>query len=137
MNELDPTQIPDRLKISVSTNIGANYNLLEEPELAIEYYEVSLQFYRAMGNDLIAAQLDLIIGTLYNRLGELDRAIVITKRSLDVFKDFGEEFYVSLATKKLGNYYLSLGEESAIEMLYEAEKNFEALCSTIISNQRV
>ncbi|MEC4893552.1 MAG: tetratricopeptide repeat protein, partial [Oscillatoria sp. PMC 1051.18] len=96
--------------------LGNAYYSLAEYQCAIDFYQQSLEIFRAIGDRRGEANSLMNLGVAYGSLGEYQRAIEYLQQSLEIARAIGSRGGEAASLGNLGVAYGSLGEyQRAIE----------------------
>lgn len=112
----------------VLTNIGILYARLKKYDLALEYYNKSLNINKALNLDYAVANLQINIGNLYDSIEQPEKAITYYESALDIMKLTKNQYGIASAHSNIGISYNNLHDyENALVELRHAQTLFEEL----------
>ncbi|MGK7393009.1 MAG: ATP-binding protein [Candidatus Cyclobacteriaceae bacterium M3_2C_046] len=102
-------------------NIAILFDLMKEPEQALEHYEIARDIYKANGDQKSLTVLESNIGMLHLQLQEFDQALDIFLRNLEFFQD--QQMFIH-STRSMANpgftHYQVKDYDKAIHYLEKA-----------------
>lgn len=130
INELNNNTNTNR-HAEILTNIGILYVRLEKYDLALNYYNRSLEINKTLNADYAIANLYTNIGNLHDQIEQPHKAIEYYERSLDIMKRLNNNYGIASALANTGIAYISLKHyEKALSYLNETIPLFKALDNT-------
>ncbi len=115
----------------ILTNIGILYVRLEKYDLALNYYNRSLELNKTLNADYAIANLYTNIGNLYDGIEAPEKAIEYYGLSLDIMKRLNNKYGIASALINTGIAHISLKNyEKALSYLNGTIPLIEALNNT-------
>ena len=110
------------------TNMGDIYNVISEPQKAIEHLDLALSVWQAIGDRHLEAITLSIKAGVYNRRGEPQKALDSYSVALPVMRAVGDQGGEAFMSIQIGSVYRSLGEpQKALDYYAHALRLLRAL----------
>jgi two-component system, NtrC family, sensor kinase len=97
-------------KSGVFHQLGNTYNLVSNPERAIEYFKKVIMIHEEVKSKYSNVTANMNIGSIYFRMGKLDSALIYSNRALENANGTGGwKKYSGFILTNIGNIYLKRG----------------------------